>query len=110
MAKNARKLKDKNAPKKPLSTYMFFANETRQRSEDIKGMMVTEQAKVIGARWKELGKEDKEPYEKMAKEDKERYEKQMEEYRKSPEYEMFMEMSEKQKKAKRARGLQEEGK
>jgi uncharacterized protein (DUF736 family) len=74
-AKGTKRKKDKNAPKRPLSSFMYFS--TAKRSEfaqanpqaDFKML-----GKIIGAAWKELSDADKKPYEKLNAKDKERYE------------------------------------
>lgn len=74
-----KKVKDPNAPKRPLSAYFFFAKD--KRAEVLKknpGMSVTEVAKALGEQWRGLG--DKSKYEKMAVNDKARYEKEMKKY------------------------------
>lgn len=79
--KKAKKVKDKNAPKKNLSAYFMFTQSTREAlKQERPGMSVTETAKELGVRWKELAAEDREPYEEMAKLDKQRYEREMEVY------------------------------
>jgi structure-specific recognition protein 1 len=79
--KKAKRKKDPNAPKNALSAYMFFSKEMRPKVLDqTPGLAVTEVAKVIGAKWKELDEEDKAPFEKMNQEDKVRYQKEMETY------------------------------
>lgn len=79
--KVGRKKKDKNAPKKALSSYMFFANTNRPiikaASPDI---TFAEMAKKLGTLWKELDEDGKVEYVAMATADKSRYAKEMETY------------------------------
>ena len=73
--------KDPNAPKKPLSAYIIFSKERRASVvAENPGMKVGEVAKVLGARWKAIGAEEKSVFEAKAKEDKARYQAEMEAY------------------------------
>ena len=46
---------DKNAPKRPHSTYLFFAKENRQKvMMDNPEMKVPEINSILGARWRKL--------------------------------------------------------
>lgn len=78
-------LKDKNAPKKPLSSYIYFSNTMREvvKKED-PGISFLHIAREIGKRWKELSDEDKKPYKVLAEQDKERYRKQLAAYEPTP--------------------------
>lgn len=106
----AKAKKDPNAPKKPTSAYFYFCNAKRERvkSENPDAsvtdivrcssrtcgarallsdadqshplFLVYEQAKLMGAAWKELSAEKKAKYEAMAKDDKKRYEREMKNY------------------------------
>lgn len=71
--KKKRQKKDKNAPKRGLSAFMFFSQAERSKVlADNPGIAFKDIGKQLGERWKALSKEDKEPYEAQAKEDKER--------------------------------------
>ena len=48
--------------------------------DDHPGLGVTEVAKILGARWKELMPDDKLPFEEIARKDKERYNREMQHY------------------------------
>jgi hypothetical protein len=75
------KLKDENAPKRPKSGYLFFAEKKRPEiKEENPDLKMTEISKVIGERWKEASPESKAKYAKKAEKDKERYKQEMEEY------------------------------
>lgn len=77
--KTKRAKKDPNAPKRALSSYMFFAKEKRaeiiaekpELSKDVAAV-----GKMIGSAWNALSDKEKVPFEKMAEEDKLRYEKE----------------------------------
>jgi len=79
--------KDKNAPKKPLSSYLIFSNEHRPILQSAnKDKKITEIAKLIAVEWKQCSAEDKKKYEDKAKDLKEEYTLKFEEYKKSDEY------------------------
>ncbi|KAG6396023.1 hypothetical protein SASPL_142161 [Salvia splendens] len=72
--KKQKKKKDPNAPKKAMSSFMFFSQAER---EDVKktnpGIAFTEVGKVLGERWNKMTAEEKAPYEAKARADKKRY-------------------------------------
>lgn len=79
--KPARKKKDKDAPKRGMSGYMFFMNANRERyKQEHPGAKVTEIGKFAGEEWRTMDAEAKAPWEEKAKADKERYEREMKEY------------------------------
>ncbi|KAF9508806.1 hypothetical protein BS47DRAFT_1320550 [Hydnum rufescens UP504] len=53
-------VKDPNAPKRPLSAFMFFSKDWRERvkSENPEASFA-DQGKLLGAKWKELDEEEK---------------------------------------------------
>ncbi|XP_028418489.1 FACT complex subunit SSRP1-like [Dendronephthya gigantea] len=72
--------KDPNAPKKALSAYMLWLNQTRDEIKKANpGISITELSKKAGVLWKAL--EDKSKWNKLAAEAKVRYEEQMKEYK-----------------------------
>ncbi|KZP30028.1 hypothetical protein FIBSPDRAFT_908098 [Athelia psychrophila] len=69
--------KDKNAPKRALSAYMFFSQDWRERIKtENPDAGFGEVGKLLGAKWKELDDEEKKPYVEMATKDKVRAEKE----------------------------------
>lgn len=73
-SKKAKKVKDKNAPKKNLSGFFFFsASQRKIIKEEHPEFAITDIARELGVRWKALSEEDKIPYQKQADEDKIRY-------------------------------------
>ncbi|KAF9529052.1 HMG-box [Crepidotus variabilis] len=67
--------KDPNAPKRALSAYMFFSQDWRERIKtENPDAGFGEVGKLLGAKWKEMGDEDKKPYVEQAAKDKERAE------------------------------------
>lgn len=93
---------DPNAPKRGLSAYMFFANESREKVREENpgisfGMIrlstqyllastrpltvcAGQVGKVLGERWKNLSDSDRRPYEEKAAADKKRYEEEKANY------------------------------
>ena len=58
--------KDKNAPKKPKTSYMFFCQDKRQEvNNKYPGKMMGETSKILGKMWAKLSEEEKEKYVKM---------------------------------------------
>lgn len=73
--------KDKNAPKKNVSTWVHFCNEHRAEVKaENPELQPKEIMSVLSKMWKEINEEDKKEYEEKAKEDKERYLKEKETY------------------------------
>merc|ERR1711957_1019505 len=78
--KKVKKKKDPNAPKKNLSSYIFFCTINRSKIVLPQDAKQTEILTELGRQWKALGEEDKQQYIEMATKDKERYTKAMEVY------------------------------
>ncbi|KAK1442360.1 hypothetical protein BgAZ_403900 [Babesia gibsoni] len=87
VAKKAKKSKkDPNAPKRALSSYMFFAKEKRVELVAKHPDMAKDVAaigKMIGTAWNALNEAQKAPYEKLAAEDRARYEREKAAYAKA---------------------------
>jgi hypothetical protein len=67
--------KDKNAPKRALSAYMFFSQDWRERIKtENPDAGFGEVGKLLGAKWKELDDDEKKPYVELAAKDKTRAE------------------------------------
>ncbi|KAH7314772.1 hypothetical protein KP509_21G019400 [Ceratopteris richardii] len=80
--KKKRRKKDPNAPKRAISSYMYFAQSEREVLKKTNpGLSFQEVGKVIGERWKKLSDAEKERYEESARQDKARYNKEMTEYK-----------------------------
>jgi len=72
--KSTKKIKDKNAPKRNKSSYMFFQEEVRPKlkakfPKDTLGQL----SKRLGKLWGDLKDKDKKKYNRLAEKDKERY-------------------------------------
>jgi hypothetical protein len=87
MVRSAKKPKDQNAPKRPLSAYFLFVGENRasyvKKNPD---MSVTEVMKGMAAAWSNLSDAAKKPYEKSADKSREAYTKKREKYVMSTSY------------------------
>ncbi|KAI7829652.1 high mobility group box domain-containing protein [Gamsiella multidivaricata] len=74
-------IKDKNCPKRPRNSYIFF---TLMKRDDIKKkhpeFKPTEITKMLGEEWQKLSEAEKESYGSMAENDKKRYQSEMESY------------------------------
>jgi len=72
-----RRKRSPNAPKHPISAYLFYVAEQRRKlCAETPGKSFKEMATYIGGRWKSLSREDRSPYVKSALMDKQRYEKE----------------------------------
>ncbi|KAH9450542.1 hypothetical protein MJO28_010015 [Puccinia striiformis f. sp. tritici] len=82
--KKVKKEKDPNAPKRPLSAYMFFSQDWRERIKtENPEVSFGEIGRLLGLKWKGLTDEEKKPYEDMAARDKKRHEAEKAEYERS---------------------------
>lgn len=89
---NRIKLKDPNAPKKPLTSYMFFCKEKRLEFKATNPeMKLPELSKVMGAEWRLLSDKKKSKYISKAEEDKKRYSNEMKDYEKPSDDELVKE-------------------
>merc|ERR1712167_472932 len=96
--------KDKNAPKRPLSSYLLYSNEVRPALIAEMGTKnIGALGKKIGQMWKTVSEEDKQKYKDQSTKLKEQSKVTMAEYQKSPEYAAYQEIKrawlEKKKKA-----------
>ncbi|PCH43010.1 hypothetical protein WOLCODRAFT_90097 [Wolfiporia cocos MD-104 SS10] len=80
-APKAKAKKDPKAPKRPLSAYMFFSQDWRERIKaENPDAGFGEIGKLLGAKWKELDESEKKPYVEQAARDKQRAEAEKTEY------------------------------
>jgi len=86
--KKKKTLKDPNGPKRPLTPYFMFAKEVREsvKAELGDNKNVTQVAKEIGKKWKEISEEEKQKYKDAFKKEKEKYDVILEEYKQSDNY------------------------
>jgi hypothetical protein len=74
---------DPRMPKKPMTSYLFFANEQRDNvRKENPSMKLAEIGKILSKMWKELSEEDKQKYNRLAEEDKDRYEQEFDNFKK----------------------------
>jgi len=71
----AKRVKKDDLPKRPMTAFMFFSKELRQKLG--KEMNSVEKTKKIADTWREMTDEQKELYQGLAKEDKERYDREL---------------------------------
>ena len=72
---------DPNKPKKPITAFILYSNDNRQRVKDQNpGIAFGEIQKVMGQDWKAAKPATIKKYEDLANKDKVRYEKQMKDY------------------------------
>jgi len=80
--KKKKQKKDPNAPKRPANPYMFYQSDVREQTKkEFPDLKMTDLAKKIGQKWKDLSDAEKKPYVDKASDDKKRYEKEMESYK-----------------------------
>jgi len=79
--KGKKKEKKEGEPKKALPAYMFFSSAMRKEMKEELAGKGGEATKIIGAKWKGMSDEEKEPYFDMHKKDKERYEEEYDAWR-----------------------------
>jgi len=76
--KGTRRKKDKNAPKRPRSAFLFFSMDERPRlHKKYPKLKFGPLSKKLGKEWAKVSDEDRRHYDKQAKKDKKRYEEQM---------------------------------
>merc|ERR1712060_433699 len=86
--KNAKKPKDNNKPKRPLSGFFRFVSNYRKNHSDMK---VTEVTKSAGADWKVLSKTEKKKFMDAAAREQAKYQEDLKKYQKSDEYKQYQE-------------------
>ncbi|KAJ9075948.1 non-histone protein, variant 2 [Entomophthora muscae] len=73
--------KDPNAPKRPANAFFMFCQLERGKlRESNQEASLSELTKILGLRWKDMSKEEKQVYYEMYETDKLRYEKEMSSY------------------------------
>jgi len=82
MAAYKGKTVDPNKPKRPPTAYFLFLADFRIRMKD-KGVEHKELLKLAGEEWRNMGADEKKPYEKTALEKSKEYEVAMTEYRRN---------------------------
>jgi len=87
-------LKDVNAPKRPVSSYIAWQSKNRDAfvKKMPEGYAFGDLAKKFSAAWKEMSEAQKAPFEKAAKAGLEKYHKLMDKYKKTANYAKFQEL------------------
>jgi hypothetical protein len=71
-------------PKRPLSSYMYFAQEQRKSNPEVKDLKgadgIRKAGQLLGSQWKALSADQKKQYEALAQNDRERYYKAKEQW------------------------------
>jgi len=84
MPRANKKKKDPNAPKGPLTAYMLFCGDYREKvKRDNPNISFGQVGKELGRLWKEADAAEKDKYEQLAQQDKMRYKRDMETYQES---------------------------
>ena len=79
----AKRKRDPNAPKRPMTAFMYFAREERPKvMKDNPNFSVPEIGKELGARWRKLGDNERAKFDALAAKDMARYQAQMKKYKK----------------------------
>ncbi|EOB12546.1 High mobility group protein 20A [Nosema bombycis CQ1] len=102
----AKKPKDKNAPKPPLTPYLRFGAQQRAADKTITALPVAKQGKVLAEMWSKLSDEAKNKFKEEYTEEKAIYDKNYEEYKKTDDYKKYQDLLKslgtfKEKKTKR---------
>ena len=92
--------KSPGAPKQPLSSYVHFLNDHREKvRKESPDMPFKEISKKLAQKWSQLGQEEKKKYAKIAELDKERYSCEFLEYQQTDNYQNFLAQQEAAKNA-----------
>lgn len=71
----SRRQMDANAPKRPLSAYMFYSQDNRERvRRENPDVSFGQYGKILEKEWSEMSEQARAPYLKKAEDDKKRYE------------------------------------
>ncbi|KAL1921847.1 uncharacterized protein VTP21DRAFT_10489 [Calcarisporiella thermophila] len=82
---------DPNAPVKPPTAYVMFANTVRAELGREPNLSFSDIAKIVGNRWQALESNEREKYESAASKEKGGYLAKLAEYEKTPEYKEYKE-------------------
>ena len=70
--------KDQNKPKKPMTSFLFFLEEYREKKS--KGLTGPDVAKQAGIEWRSISDDEKKKYKMMQEKADEKYKKEMKDY------------------------------
>lgn len=86
MPRRKTKKRDPNAPKHPISSFLFFSFEKRKElRENHPEWSISEVSKELGSMWRAMSAEEKQPYVEKAERDVRRYREEMKDYTVPPE-------------------------
>ncbi|XP_051918146.1 high mobility group protein 20A isoform X3 [Hippocampus zosterae] len=103
--KRKKPMKDRNAPKAPLTGYVRFMNDRREQLRaERPDVPFPEITRMLGNEWSKLPPEEKQRYLDEADRDKERYMRELEKYQKTEAYKHFTRKVQEKQKGKRQRG------
>ncbi|XP_029343340.1 high mobility group protein 20A-like [Acyrthosiphon pisum] len=92
-------LRDKRAPKPPLSGYIRFLNDRRQQfSSQNPNLLFSEITKVLATEWNQMPAEKKQTYLSAAEQERLKYVEELEAYKKTDAYRNFQEFKSNRKK------------
>ncbi|XP_070537426.1 high mobility group protein 20A-like [Ptychodera flava] len=99
--KRRKHIKDINAPRAPLTGYIRFLNDRREKvRNENPTLSFPEITKMLGNEWSKLSQSEKQRYLDEAEKDKERYMKELEQYQQTDSYRLFAKkLQEKKRKA-----------
>jgi len=81
--RKAKKEKDPNKPKRPMSAFFFYAQDSRDRiKKDNPAAGIGEVGRILGEEWKKITEPQKKKYITQAEKAKKDYDKEIEEYNK----------------------------
>jgi len=82
---------DKNAPKKPQTSFFLFSNDRRLKIKEEEPQLknTIEISKKIGQEWKLLNEEEKNIYSNKAKENYEKYQQEYKKYQETDLYKQY---------------------
>ena len=76
-----KKRKDPKAPKKPLTSYLYFCQDQRDCiCKEYPDLKMTDLSKKFGELWKNLSDKKRQKYNEMSEADRDRYHSELEEY------------------------------
>jgi len=76
-----KKLKDPNAPKRPISAFLYFSSDSRQAFKEVQhDLTFSEMSKNISELWINLTDAEREEYEEKARKDRARYDSELAKY------------------------------
>ncbi|XP_014671224.1 PREDICTED: high mobility group protein 20A-like [Priapulus caudatus] len=89
--KKRKRARDENAPKQPLTGYVRFLNDRREKvREDNPNATFADITKILATDWGKLLPEEKQRYLDEADKDRERYAKELEQYQQTEAYKIFL--------------------